>query len=627
MRGRSDNKQETGEGFMRRFVRFTLIVGFGLGLGVLTACSAEEGPSPATSSGGDSNPAAASARLLSIFEDHNERNLALDPLSAISRGDLRYADRFGDYTSVQYFGALAESARDSLAELAAIDRSELSGAEQIAYDAFRAENEQVSQAWESGVTAILRRLPLDQLFGQHVTFPDMSNGESLAPFETLDDYENGLLRLSGFASYLDRVQEPMREGITTGHVQPTFVTQQLMTQIDAALVAGVDGSPLIMPTRSFPDEIAEADRRRLEAGYREAVAKAVLPAYSRLRDFLSQEYLSASRTEAPGLCTMPDGERLYEHSIALHTSSELSAEQIHQLGLEEVARIRSEMMTVLQRVGFEGSLRDFFEHLRADPRFQFASKQEMLDAYEEVKEEVEPRLAALFPTLPSAALEIRPVPPAREQSAGGAYYFPGTPDGSRPGVFYVNTFDLPSRTNTTVETLFLHEGVPGHHLQGSLAQEDEALPSFLRFGWNTAYGEGWGLYAESLGPELGLFEDPYQLFGHLDLEMFRALRLVVDTGLHDKCWSREEAVEYMLDNSSLGRTTLVQDVDRYVVWPGQALAYKLGQLKIRELRTRAEEKLGDSFELPSFHQQILGTGSVPLTVLEAKVDNWIENSL
>jgi len=452
----------------------------------------------------------------------------------------------------------------------------------------------------------------------------MSSGNTIAPFDTLQDYENGLRRLQGFATYLRNAEEAMREGIQAGHVQPRFVTVKVIEQLHDAVAKGALESPLVAPTKSFPSEIATEDADRLTQAYHKAVAETVLPAYVQLAEFMETVYLPASRTGAPGLAGMRGGEAMYRFLVEQHTGTTLSADAIHQIGLEEVARIRGEMKAIMGEVGFDGDVQDFFTFIRSDPQFKFATKASFLAGYEEIRQRLEPALPSLFTTLPRTAFEIRAVPESLEKTTAGAYYNPGTPDGSRPGVFYVNTYDLPSRTRPTMETLFLHEAVPGHHFQASLAQENDSLPSFLRFGWDTAFGEGWGLYAESLGYELGLFRDPYQRFGHLDLEMFRALRLVVDTGLHAKGWSRQQAVDLMLANSSLGQSALVADVDRYVVWPGQALAYKLGQIAIRNLRTEAEQALGGRFDLPAFHDQVLGSGAVPIPILEIKVRAWIQ---
>ena len=562
--------------------------------------------------------------LLDLFEKSEAARLELDPLAALARGELESADRFGEYLAPRYLEGLEERSRKDLEGLGAIDRSVLSDPEQVAYDVFRYRAELEILRFESGAAKIQRSMPLDHLFGFHVTFPDMSSGESFASFANAADYERNLRRIEGFPRYLERTRTVMAEGMAAGQVLPRFAAEKVLQQVEETLEAGVEESVLLRPLKNFPDEVPSEARARFTREYRREVEDRVLPAFEALRRFLEEKYLPASREGAPGLLSIPGGEGLYSYLIREHTSTDLSAEEIHALGLREVARIRGEMERVMEEVGFAGDLQGFFDHLRTDAKFKFSSEEDLLSSYRKVWEEIGPRLEEMFLELPESSFEIQPVPEALEKTAGGAYYNPGAPDGSRPGIFYLNTYDLPSRTNPTKETLFLHEAMPGHHLQASIAQEQEGLPDFLRFSQSTAFIEGWGLYAESLGRELGLFTDPYQYFGHLDLEMFRALRLVVDTGLHAKGWSRREALGYMLENSSLTEATLASEVDRYLVWPAQALAYKIGQLQLLELRRSAQERLGEDFDLAEFHHQVLSTGALPLPVLRAKLEAWMD---
>ncbi|MEM7048296.1 MAG: DUF885 domain-containing protein [Acidobacteriota bacterium] len=605
----------------RAFARRTLLT-LTAALAV-TACSSQPSSQPDRWRLVDTSAAQA---LDGLFAASNDRRLDLDPQAALGRGDRRQADRFGDYLSRRHLAARSDNLRRDLAALARIDRQALPAAQQVAYDAFRYRAETELAGFENGSEEILRQLPFDHLFGYHIAFPDMSSGQSLFPFTDLADYESGLRRLTGFARYLDDSHRVLRLGIEQGHVPAEFATRRVIDQLSAAVEGGVEGSPLLGPTKSFPDTIGDADRQRLTAAYERAIGETVMPAFARLETFFEEEYLPASRQGAPGLIGMTDGKALYRHLITRHTSSQMSPEEIHQLGLTEVARIRAAMEKIKEEVSFEGSLQEFFDFQRSDPQFKFDSAEELLAGYREIAERVRPRLSQLFPKMPRTPLEIRAVPEFFEQAAGSAYYYAGTPDGSRPGVFYVNTYDLPSRTRPTMETLYLHEALPGHHMQASLALEDLELPSFARFEGGTAYIEGWALYAESLGHEMGFFTDPYQHFGHLELEMFRALRLVVDTGLHDQGWSRQRAVDYMLANTSSAASVVIADVDRYVVWPGQALAYKLGQLTLRRLRDRAEEALGEDFDPRAFHAQVLDSGAVPLPVIEAKIEAWIADS-
>ena len=390
-----------------------------------------------------------------------------------------------------------------------------------------------------------------------------------------------------------------------------------------AVAAGVDKSPFLTPTAQFPAAIGTTNRARLTAAFRTSIGETIVPVYGRLLTFFEQEYLPASRTGAPGLAGLPGGRALYAYFLELFNTTRMSAAEISAAGEAEVARIRAEMERVKNQVGFAGSLPAFFAFLKSDARFKFATPEAYLKRFGEIQARVTPMLAKYFKTLPTSALEVRPVPPEMQSATGGAYYILGAADGSRPGVFYVNTSNLATRTSPIMTALFLHEGMPGHHLQGSLAMEDKALPAFLRFLWNAGYGEGWALYCERLGIEMGLYDDPYQYFGMLDMEMFRAVWLVVDTGLHANGWSRERAIDYMLANTSFDRAFVTLEVDRYVATPGQATAYKVGEFAIKAARAKAEKALGARFDVRAFHEQVLNTGAIPLRVLESKIDRWI----
>jgi uncharacterized protein (DUF885 family) len=377
--------------------------------------------------------------------------------------------------------------------------------------------------------------------------------------------------------------------------------------------------------RKVPADFGTAERERLAQAYTAAVDDKLRPAFRRVRDFLVNEYRAAAR-DSVGLEALPGGKSYYAFLIRSNTTTDLSATAIHELGVAEVRRITQGMHAVMDRVGFRGTLPQFFDHLRSDPAFRPASAEALIEAYRAVGRRVEAAAPRLFAVLPATPLEIRPTPDFQAPTDAAARYNLGAPDIGRPGIFYVNTFDLPRRSVVGTETLYLHEAVPGHHLQTMLAVENTALPRQLRFDGSTAFSEGWALYAESLGPELGLFENPYQLFGHYDDEMLRAMRLVVDTGLHAFGWSREQAVDYMLAHSAMSRADVVAEVERYIADPGQALAYKVGQLTIRRLRAQAEQALGPRFDPRAFHAEVLTTGSIPLAVLERKIDDWIDAS-
>jgi uncharacterized protein (DUF885 family) len=576
----------------------------------------------ATPAAAPASQESASAQLHALFKQSDEDNLRRNPISALFRGDMRYADQLGDNITDAYYNAERAAGEKELAQLAAIDRSALNPTDQIAYDVFRWQTEMGLRALAPDMLALTAVRPIDHFFGFHTFYPDLASGQGAAPFKTVKDYEDNLKRHHQYPVLIDRAIGRFRQGMQSGVVQPKLVVQNMIDQLDLQLNQGIEGSTFYGPVKKFPDGISAADQARLRTAHAAVIRDEIRPALTRLRDFLKNEYLPVSR-DGVGLVHMKGGPALYNFLIEQSTTLPLTADYVHNLGLSEVARIRGEMETIKNKVGFKGTLAQFFEHIRTDPKFKPQSKEWMTARYYEIGKTVDSRIGELFSTLPKTALEIRPVPAYREKTDAGGSYQSGTPDGSRPGVFYYNTYDLPSRTTPGMETLYLHEGAPGHHFQISLAQENEALPNFMRFGGNTAFSEGWGLYAETLWDELGMETDPYQRFGGLDDEMLRAMRLVVDSGIHAKGWTRDQAIKYMLDNSSMGKTDATAEVERYIAIPGQALAYKMGQLKILELRARAEKALGPKFDIREFHERVLMTGALPLTVLEKKIDDWI----
>ena len=481
----------------------------------LGACATPEAaPTPATPAAPPSAPAPAAApaespseRLRALFARSDEDLLRRVPLAGLYRGDLRYAAQYGDYLSNQFFDRERAAQQAELDALRAIDRNALTPTEQLAYDVFRRDKEMALRGLTPEMLALTAVRPIDHFFGFHTSFADLSSGRGAAPFRTVEDYENSLRRTTGFVQQIDLAIARFREGMASGVVQPRLVVNNVIGQLDTMLEQGVEGSTFYLPAQNFPETVPEDHRERLRTAYRQAITAEIRPAFTRLRDFLRNEYLPRAR-ESVGLGQMPGGARLYAHLIEDTTTLPLQAAEIHQLGLREVARIRGEMDAIRREVGFRGDLAAFFEHIRTDPRFKPSSAEQLGNGYREIGRRVDQRIAGLFRTLPRTALEIRPVPAFLERNQAGAYYQGGTPDGSRPGVFYYNTYDLPSRTTPGMETLYLHEAVPGHHFQISLAQENQQLPNFMRFGGNTAYVEGWALYAEKLGPELGLFTDP-----------------------------------------------------------------------------------------------------------------------
>ncbi|KPF75784.1 hypothetical protein IP88_07015 [alpha proteobacterium AAP81b] len=576
-------------------------------------------PAAAPAAAAATTPAAA---LRALFAASDEASLKRNPLQGIFRGDLRYAGQFGDYLSDAYLAGEKAAAAADLDALKAIDRNALSADDRISYDVFQWQRTTDLAGYDPAIVNATIVRPIDHFFGFHTFFPELNSGESAAPFKTLKDYNDGLSRLDGFVVAIDASIVRFREGMKSGVVQPKLVVNNVIDQLGNLTAGGPAASIMLKPVAKFPDTIPAEEQARLTAAYTAAVTDKVNPALLRLRDFLKNEYLPVAR-DAVGLSAMPGGAELYRYQIRATTTTDMTADAIHDLGLSEVARITKGMESVKARVGFKGDLKAFFEYIRNDPKFKFATKEAMRDAFYDVGKRVDLTVPTLFSTLPKGKLEIRPVPPYREKTDAGGSYQQGTPDGSRPGVFFYNSYDLPSRTTPGTETLFLHEGVPGHHFQISLAQENADLPAFQRFGGNTAFVEGWALYAESLGPELGMFKDPYQLQGRYDDEMLRAMRLVVDTGLHAKGWGRDQAIQYMLDHSAMGKTDATAEVERYIAIPSQALAYKIGELTIRRLRTKAEKALGAKFDVRDFHAQVLMTGALPMAVLEKKIDAWI----
>jgi uncharacterized protein (DUF885 family) len=467
--------------------------------------------------------------------------------------------------------------------------------------------------------------PIDHFYGIHTFYPDIASGQGAAPFKTVLDYDNNLKRHRQFIWILDQSLLRFRQGMKSGVVQPKLVVNNVINQLELQLKQGVEGSTYYQPAKSFPEGIGATDQSRLKADYAATIRLGIIPAYQRLLKFLKTEYLPKAR-DGVGLVKMKGGTKLYTYLIEQNTTLPLSADYVHNLGLSEVARVRSQMDAIRTQVGFKGNLAQFFDDFRENPKFKFSSRDDMRDTFLAIGKKVDLRVREQFSTIPKSPLDIRPVPDYREKTDAGGSYNQGTPDGSRPGIFYYNAYDLPSRSKPESETLFLHEAVPGHHFQISLAQENEALPSFMRFGGNTAYVEGWALYAESLYKELGVETDPYGRFGGLNDEMLRAMRLVVDSGIHAKGWTRDQAISYMLTNSGMSRTDATAEVERYIAIPGQALAYKIGQLTILRLKAKAQAALGTRFDPKAFHAQVLMTGALPMTVLEKKIDDWIASS-
>jgi uncharacterized protein (DUF885 family) len=565
-------------------------------------------------------------KLRAFLERVDNDDLQLNPIARLGRGDFRHADEYGDLISDAFFAQAEKKLREQLKASRAIHRTRLSVQDRIAFDTWRYLAEYALRSFSEGHSQVTRQLPVDHLFGHHLTFQQLSSGNSVARFETIKDYEDGLRRFDGFVVYLNRAVQRMREGLAAGRVQPRFITQNVIRQLDRALDMPVAESAFFAPARNMPATFTEAEKARLRSAYEADISQKIYPALANLRNFMSGRYLAAGRIDKPGLAGMKGGARLYDYVLESHTTIAIPATEIHAIGLREVARIRREMEVVRKQLGFEGNLAEFFDHVKSNERFRYPTREAVFAHYGEIGARVDQAYSTFFNVKPRSALEIKPYPPEQEGSGGGAYYLVGSPDGKRPGTFFINLGKLEDHSKSRATALYLHEAVPGHHVQGSLAQENTALPPVLRFNWNPGYGEGWALYAEWLGTEMGMYDDPMQYFGRLDMEIFRAVRLVVDTGLHAKAWSREQAVAFMRENTSLPTSLIEQEVDRYIVWPGQAVSYKVGELFIRRLRSQAEKALGRGFDVRAFHDQVLNTGALPLHVLEQKVNDWIAQS-
>jgi uncharacterized protein (DUF885 family) len=566
-----------------------------------------------------------SQKLSALFAADDEASLQRNPLNAMFRGDMRYADRFGDFISDAYFANERKAAEANLEAMKSIDRAKLNATDKIAYDVFKQNQTDALKGLSKEIMDLTVVRPLNHFFGFHTFYPTFASGQGAAPFKTLQDYDNNLKRHKEFIVLMDRSIDRFRQGMATGVFETKMTITNVVDQLNTQLAQKTEESPYYGPVLKFPEGFSDADKARLTAEYRDIIENGLYPANVRLRDFLRDSYLPLAR-EQVGLSAMKGGEGLYQYMIEQTTTLPLKADDVHNLGLSEVARITSGMEAIRKEVGFKGTLPEFFEHLRSDPKFKLASRDALTQGYYDIGKIVDSKISTQFKYLPKAPLEIKPYEEFREKYEAGGSYQSGTPDGSRPGTFYFNAYDLPSRTTPGMTTLYLHEGAPGHHFQISIAQENEKLPAFMRFGGNTAYVEGWALYAETLGYDMGLFKDPYQRFGTLSDEMLRAMRLVVDTGLHSKGWTREQAIDYMLANSDMGKTDATAEVERYIAIPTQALAYKIGALTILRLKDKAKTQLGKKFDVREFHNQVLNTGALPLTVLEKKIDDWISAS-
>ena len=575
--------------------------------------------SAAAPSGATVQPAQDKAsQLNALYEQYWEESLKLNPLRATFQGDPRYNDQLPNFLSAEFRDQSLRFTRDWLQRIESVGADGLQGQDLLSYQIFvrDARNEIESSRFPDWMQ------PINQFYNIASTVVQLGSGTGAQPFKTVQDYDNWQRRASRFPVLFDQAIANMREGIDAGVVQPRALMEKVIPQLDALIKPKAEDTLFWGPIKNLPDSFSAADKQRITADYRRLIEGELLPAYRELRQFIVDDYLPHTRTSA-GMAALPNGEAWYAYKARDSTTTDLSPAQIHQIGLDEVARIHGLMRGVMKELGYQGTLQDFFKFMQQDPRFIFKTEEELLVFYRGLESKVNARVGEQFSLIPKAGFEIRAVEPFRAKSASGGSYMRPSEDGTRPGVFYVNTYDLPTRKIWDAEDLFLHEAIPGHHFQLALQQELTGLPKFRRFGGETAFIEGWGLYAESLGKDVGLYEDPYSYFGYLQNELWRAIRLVVDTGLHSKNWTREQTIQYMLDNSAESETHSTSEAERYMAIPGQALAYKMGELKIQQVRAKAEKALGDRFDIREFHAEVLKDGSVPLDVLEAKVDRWI----
>ena len=557
-------------------------------------------------------------KLHALFDDYFEELLRQDPVFATSIGDNRYNDRYVVSIAPAEIAKSQQLERDALARVGRIDRSVLSPGDQLSYDVFKSGREREIE----GFRFPSELLPFNQFYSTPNRFAQLGSGDGLQPFKTVQDYDAFLQRIDGLVQWTDQAIVNMREGMRRSYTLPKILAERTLPQLEAHIVAHAEDSLYWGPIKRLPATFSDADRARLTEAYRQAIETRVVPSYRKLHDFVRDEYVPHARL-TDGMEALPDGKAWYEYNVRSITTTDYTPAQIHQIGLDEVKRIHGEMSAVMQRVGFKGTLKEFFKYANSDPKFFYDNRDALIAGYVDIKNRVNPQLPKLFETLPKADYEVRAVEPFREKSAAGGQYQAASEDGSRPGIFYANAYDLRARPKWAMEALSLHEANPGHHFQISIQQEQKGLPKFRRFDGYTAYVEGWGLYAESLGPELGMYQDPYQYFGRLEAELWRAIRLVVDTGLHSQGWTREQVLAYMDENSSAAEARRVSEAERYMAIPGQALAYKIGQLKISELRAKAMNELGPRFDVRKFHTAVLEDGALPLDVLEAKIERWI----
>jgi uncharacterized protein (DUF885 family) len=557
------------------------------------------------------------SRLRALFDQAWEYGLESNPQMASSMGDTRYNHLWPDL-SIKALTEIHLAEGQFLVQLASINRDLLPEEEQLNYDLFQQSYQQRLDAWQYKTWL----MPINQRGG-------VQTADQLADalrFTTIKDYANWIARLRAVGVLVDQNIELMQQGMADGWVQPRIIMQRVPAQIETQIVTDPADSGFYRPFLNFPDSISSEDQDRLQQMARKSIAEVVVPAYKKLQTFFVNQYLPACQ-DTVGAWALPDGRNFYEFRTRLYTSTDMTPDEVHQRGLEEVQRIRGQMQGIIDELEFKGSFRDFLEFLRTDPQFYYQDPEELYQAYLATAKRIDPELVNLFGRLPRNPYGVRPIPEASAPDTTTAYYMRGAADGSRAGYYYVNLYRPETRPKYEIEVLTVHEAVPGHHLQISLAQELGEIPKFRRYQGATAFVEGWGLYSESLGSQLGLYKDPYSRFGQLTYEMWRAVRLVVDTGIHYRGWSRQQAIDFFMENAAKSELDIVNEIDRYIAWPGQALAYKIGEIRIKELRETASTRLGDAFNIKEFHDVLLGAGALPLDLLSKRMDHWIVTRL
>jgi prolyl oligopeptidase len=552
-----------------------------------------------------------------LLEESWEWQLVENPVRASRLGDRRFNEQWADMSLTAIERRHAEQ-QAFLRRLRTIDSSQLSAADALNYDLFRRQIENTLDSHEFKNYL----MPMSQRGGVQ----SLETTAETLRLNNAKDYEDWLARMTQIEAVIEQTTARMEEGRKTGYMPPKILMERIPNQLSSQLVEDPESSPFFKSFANMPDEIGSEDQERIKQLAIEVIEASIVPAYREFDHYFNDTYLPASR-ESIGASSLPNGEAFYEYRTRLYTTTQMTPDEIHRLGLNEVKRIRDEMQLIIDELEFAGSFDDFLNFLRTDPQFYYDTPEELFNGYLAVSKRIDPELVKLFGKLPRIPYGLRAIPDNIAPDTTTAYYNRPAADGSRPGYYYVNLYRPEVRPKYEMEVLSIHEAVPGHHLQIALQMEMEEMPSFRKYSGFTAFSEGWGLYSESLGFEMGFYQDPYSHFGALTYDMWRAVRLVVDTGMHYKGWTRQQAIDFFKDNAAKTETDIVNEIDRYISWPGQALAYKIGQLQMLELRKKAEQALGDDFDVKAFHDELLGAGAIPMEILETRMNRWLTEQL